>query len=156
MKKKNIEDVKNSKYFTLWDIVPYACVLVIAVALLFIFFLPGKDDMKGFRVVYGDTEIMSYDFAKDEFYFSDGFEDAFDIKEDKYGYTVNVKTDDGINVFFIDKKEKTVKMTDADCSYSQDCTYMPKLEKSGDSIICVPNKIKLIADGEENFSPVTG
>ena len=76
MKKKNIEDVKKSKYFTLWDIVPYACVLLIAVALLPIFLLPGKDDMKGFRVVYGDKEIMSYDFAKDEFYFSDGFEDA--------------------------------------------------------------------------------
>lgn len=156
MKKKNIEDVKKSKYFTLWDIVPYACVLVIAVALLLVFLLPDKDDMKGFTVVYDDAEIMSYDFDKDEFYFSDGFENSFDIKEDVYGYTVTVKTDDGSNVFFIDKEDKSVRMTDSDCSYSQDCTYMPKLEKSGDSIICVPNKIKLIADGKENFAPVTG
>ena len=156
MKKKGVEDVKKSKYFSVWDVIPYVTVVVVAVALLLVFLLPEKQEMTRFYVVYGDTEILSFDFDKDEFVFTEGYEEGIEIKDENGGHSVRVSTQDGTNVFFVNVAERSVKMTDADCSYSQDCTYMPKSEKEGDSIICVPNKLKIIAGGDGVSSPVTG
>ena len=47
MKKKGIEDVKNSKYFAVWDIIPYAIVLVVAAAFILCFPLSGKVKLEG-------------------------------------------------------------------------------------------------------------
>ena len=57
--------------------------------------------------------------------------------------------------FFVDTANRTVKMTEADCSFTEDCTYLPAIENEGDSIICVPNKLRIVA-GSEVSSPVTG
>lgn len=156
MRKKSIEDVKNSKYFSPWDLVPYIAVLAVAVVLMLVFLLPDKSEMNGFYAEYGEQKVMSYDFDKDEFSVEDGFRESVKITSEIGGYKVEIDTEDGFNVFFVDVEKRTVKMTDADCSFSQDCTYMPAIEKSGDSIICVPHKLKLIASGDGLGSPVTG
>ncbi len=156
MKKRSVEDVKNGKYFSVWDIIPYAVVLVVAVALMLVFLLPDKEKMSGFYVEYGETRILSYDFPSDEFTVTSGCEDGVAVKEENDGYTVEINTADGFNVFFVDKQNRTVKMIEADCSFTRDCTYMPAMEESGDSIICVPHKLKIIASGSDVSSPVTG
>lgn len=155
MRKNGIDDVKKSKYFTLWDIVPYLCVLAVAVVLLLVFLLPSKSDMTGFYVMHDDKTVLTFSFDSDTFEVSDEYGEKVKIEEKNGGFSVTVTTEEGYNVFFVDKKARTVKMTDADCSYSQDCTYMPKIEKEGDSIICVPHKLKIVAGGGIN-SPVTG
>lgn len=156
MQKKGIEDVRKSKCFTLWDLVPYAVVLAVAVALMLAFLLPKKENMTGFYVEYGDQEILSYDFGTDEFVIKDAYSDCVTVEGVEGGYHVEISTSDGYNAFFADVHNKTVRMTEADCSFSQDCTYMPAIEKSGDSIICVPHKLKIIAQGNDVGSPVTG
>ncbi len=156
MRKKTIEDVKNSKYFTAWDIVPYVVVLAVAVVLLLVFLLPGKEQMTGFYVECAGARVMDYDFSTDEFATDEGFDEEIEIIPENGGYTVRIGTEEGYNVFFVDKEKRTVKMVDADCSFSQDCTYMPAMEKSGDSIICAPHKLKIVAFGDEVSSPVTG
>ena len=155
MKKKGIEDVKNSKYFSVWDIIPYAIVLVVAAVLMLVFLLPEKEKMNGFYVEYGENVILTYGFSSDEFTVTDGFENNVEVKEENGGYTVEINTGDGFNAFFVDKEKRTVKMIDSDCSFTRDCTYMPAIEESGDSIICVPHKLKIIADGSGLSSPVT-
>lgn len=155
MKKNGIDDVKKSKYFTLWDIVPYLCVLAVAVALLLVFLLPEKSEMTGFYVMHDDRTVMDFSFDSDSFNISEEYKDGVKIEEKNGGYSVSVVTADGYNVFFVDKKERTVKMVDADCSYTQDCTYMPEIKSTGDSIICVPHKLKIVASGGID-SPVTG
>lgn len=156
MNKKGVEDVKKSKYFTLWDIIPYLCVLAVAVTLLLVFLLPEKDDISGFYVEYGDKSVLTYDFAEDKFDIEESFFENVDLEAENGGYTVTIITSDGKNVFFVDKEKRTVKMVDADCSFSKDCTYMPAIGESGDSIICVPHKLKIIAKGDGVSSPVTG
>lgn len=155
MKKKGVEDVKNSKYFSPWDIIPYLCVVVVAVVLMLIFLLPDKQPMSDFYVEYGDSRVMSYDFDADEYTVEEGFEDSVKITATGQGYLVEITTGEGYNAFSVDTQNRLVKMTDADCSFSQDCTYMPAIEKEGDSIICVPHKLKIVAGGGIS-SPVTG
>lgn len=156
MKKKSIEDVKNSKYFSVWDIIPYAVVLIVAAVLMLVFLLPEKDSMNGFYVEYGENRILTYDFSSDEFKVAEGYENNVDVKDEKGGYTVEINTGDGFNSFFVNIEKRTVKMIDTDCSFTRDCTYMPAIEESGDSIICVPHKLKIIAEGRGLSSPVTG
>lgn len=156
MKSRGVDDVKKSKYFTPWDLIPYAAVIAIAVVLLLAFLLPAKESMTGFYVEYGDKRMMSYDFSSDRFDVSAEFENAVKVTAESGGYTVEVDTSEGHNVFFVDKGKRTVKMTEADCSFSKDCTYMPAIEQAGDSIICVPHKLKIIAEGDGVTSPVTG
>lgn len=156
MKKQSVEDIKKSKYFSVWDIIPYAVVLVVAVVLMLVFLLPDKEKMSGFYVEYGEVRILTYDFSSDEFSVADGYAANVVVKDENGGHTVEINTDDGVNVFFVDVEKRTVKMTDADCSFTRDCTYMPAIEESGDSIICVPHKLKIIAEGSGVTSPVTG
>lgn len=155
MKKKGIEDVKNSKYFSLWDIIPYLCVIAVAVVLMLVFLLPEKQPMSDVYVVYGDSRVMSYDFGADKYNVEADFADSVKITATEQGYLVEITTSDGYNAFTVDTQKRQVKMTDADCSFSQDCTYMPAIEKSGDSIICVPHKLKIVAGGGIS-APVTG
>ena len=66
MKKKGIEDVKNSKYFSVWDIIPYAIVLVVAAVLILVFLLPLKEKMKGVYVEFGGKgKITSFCFFEE-------------------------------------------------------------------------------------------
>ncbi len=155
MKKKGIEDVKNSKYFSIWDTIPYLCVVVVAVVLMLVFLLPKKQIVSDFYVDYGDSRVMSYDFDEDEYRVEEEFADSVKISATAQGYLVEITTARGYNAFTVDTQNRSVKMTDADCSFSQDCTYMPAIEKAGDSIICVPHQLKIIAGGGIS-SPVTG
>lgn len=155
MKKHSIEDVRKSKYFSVWDIIPYICVLAVAVTLMLVFLLPEKPLMTDFYVTYGDSRVMSYDFDADAYDIDESFADCVKVTAIDGGYRVEISTNDGFNAFTVDVEKRQVKMVDADCSFSQDCTYMPAIEKSGDSIICVPHKLKIIA-GNGISSPVTG
>lgn len=155
MKKKGIEEVKNGKYFTLWDLIPYLLIAAIAVTLLLVFLLPQKEDMTVFYVMHGDERVMSYDFDAGELSVEEKYKDGVVTGGDENGFFVEIRTSDGFNRFFVDTAKRTVKMTDADCSFTEDCTYLPAIESEGDSIICVPNKLRIVA-GSGVVSPVTG
>ena len=155
MKKKGIEEVKNGKYFTLWDLIPYLLIAAIAVALLLVFHLPQKQNMTVFYVMHGDEKVMSYDFDAGELTVEEKYKDGVVTGGGENGFFVEIRTSDGFNRFFVDTANRTVKMTEADCSFTEDCTYLPAIENEGDSIICVPNKLRIVA-GSEVSSPVTG
>ena len=59
---------------------------------------------------------------------------------------------DEYNVLVIEKTG-SVKMADATCSVSHECTYM-SINDSSDTIICVPHKLRVYA--EKNSSPTLG
>ena len=71
------------------------------------------------------------------------------------GLYLTVTTADGVNTCFVDLGERSVKMTDADCSVSKDCTYMPALDGGDGAIVCVPNRIRIVPVGGIS-APVTG
>lgn len=155
--KNGIQQVKNSKYFVRYDIIAYVAVAVIAVVLLLVFLLPQKGELKGFVLTIDNEEVMTYDFEKDEFSVAEKYRQNITVEGNGEIATVTVNCGHGFNVFTVDKKNKKIKMKEADCSISQDCTYMPAIEKEGDSIICVPHKLKIVALGAEKIDePVTG
>ena len=60
------------------------------------------------------------------------------------------------NKIKVDKKQRTAKVIDANCSTSKDCTFTPAL-KGNSAIVCVPHKLKIVAIGKtEATPPVTG
>ncbi|MCM1546455.1 MAG: hypothetical protein NC033_05405 [Clostridiales bacterium] len=138
MSLKKIEQVKTSKWFSLWDLVAFGAILITAVALILAFTLGGdKSALSGFSVNYRGELVLTYEFGDDKPKILNG--DFVEVEEAKNGFTVRFTTDDGrgYNVIYVDTTEKTVDVTDGNCSTHKDCVHTPKLTKnSSPPIIC--------------------
>lgn len=151
---KDIQKVKNSRFFKKSDLFVYVAVAVIAVVLICVFFVfNNRSELTVVQLFVDDELWLSYDFSADNF--SDENKNVI-VEEIENGYYVSVINNDEKNIFVIDTKDKRVYMTDANCSFSKDCTYIPAIEKEGDTIICVPHKLKLVAKGDVVDNPVSG
>lgn len=153
MSRKVFERVRANGFFRRADLWIYALVVIVAVALLLAFLLPEKEDLDAFEVTYGGERVLVCDF--EQITVQEKFADNVEIEKEDGGFSVTLTTEDGVNTFFVDFGERSVWMTDADCSVSKDCTYMPSLKDDGGSIVCVPNKVKIVPL-EKISSPVTG
>ena len=153
--KTNTETNKR-KFFTGRDVVVYIITAVAVVALFFAFVIsPKKSESDGFRA-YADGELLF------SYYYDD---DKTDVTEygksriERSGDTIYIYTDgerSGFNKLTIDRENKTVKVTDSDCSKTRDCVYEPAL-KHGGAIYCVPHKLKITSiSGGESVPPITG
>lgn len=150
--------VKSSKPFKRFDILIYTFVILL-ISILFLFFviLPNKENIKGFKVTVDNELVLTYIFGKEIDIPNEHKEMVEITTNDGYSYikvfTDNNKTE--YNVISINLENKEVKITEANCSSSHDCTLFPPL-KNGGSIICLPHKLKLLSL-EKGFSdPVVG
>lgn len=153
MSLKKIEQVKNSKWFSIWDLVAFGVILITAVALILAFTL-GRDrsQLSGFSVSYRGETVFTYEFGGEKRILKDGY---IEVKEGDGGFTVKFTTEDkkGYNTIWVNTKDKTVDVTDSNCSTRKDCVYTAKLKNnSSPPIICTVHgltvsPLKFVDDG---------
>lgn len=149
MSLKKIEQVKTSKWFSVWDLIAFGVIIVTAVALILAFTLGrDKSQLDGFSVSYRGETVYEYDFKADKV-----------LKIDEKYIKVDgaaLRFDDGdggYNIIYVDKSAKTVDVTESNCSSHKDCVHTAKLKSnSSPPIICTVHgltvaPLKFVDDG---------
>lgn len=133
MSLKKIEQVKNSKWFSIWDAVAFGVIIIVAVALILAFTL-GRDKsaLGGFSISYRGETIYEYDFNSGK---------VLKINENYIRVDGDVlRFDDGnggYNIISVDTAARTVDVTDSNCSTHKDCVHTPKMSSNSSApIIC--------------------
>ncbi|MDE6557845.1 MAG: hypothetical protein K2K39_01940 [Clostridia bacterium] len=152
MSLKKIEEVKSSKWFSIWDLIAFGVVLLTAVALILAFTV-GKDRsaLSGFQINYRGEQVLTYEFGGKV---PVGGEN-YGVTEREGGFTVRFVTEDkkGFNDIFVDTVKRTVAVTDSNCSAHKDCVHTAALvNNSSLPIICSPHgltvsPLKFVDDG---------
>lgn len=140
MSLKKIEQVKKDKGFKIFDLIIYgAIILTVAVLFIVIFTTRNTDPLTGVQISVRGEVVFSYGFDSSPEYSSESVE----VKEEEAGITVTVHTDgDGINVIYIDKTARTVKVTEANCKGKQ-CVYFDAMANNSQLIYCSPHGLKI-------------
>lgn len=149
MSLKKIDEIKNSKWFSIWDLVAFGVIIIIAVVLILSFTI-GRDKsaLGGFSVSYRGESIYEYDFdsgmvlkINEKYIKVDGDRLRFD---DGNG---------GYNIIYVNTAAKTVDVTDSNCSSHKDCVHTAKLTSNSSApIICTVHgltvsPLKFVDDG---------
>ena len=148
MSLKKIEQVKNTKWFKLWDILVYGLlVAIIAVLFIVVFAISNSGgDLDGIVINYNGEQVFTYDFAEGEYKIlsKDNIEivSENDARIELVFYT---QGRGGFNRISIDKRGRSVRVTDADCSTHKDCTApLYFLDSNIKSINCPPHKMNIM------------
>lgn len=146
MSLKKIEQVKNTKWFKPWDLLVYGLLAAAIVALILVFALSGKGgELDGIIVSYKGEKVFTYNFSQGEYEILSP--DNVEIKkEDANNLELVFYTDGkgGYNNILIDKKGKSVKVTDSNCSWHKDCVYTQALNASRSvPILCTPHALSI-------------
>ena len=151
MKKKNLFELKNSKPFYAFDIALYLAVAAF-IALTFIFALVNNngDVSQGFYVLYDNAIVAEYRYSDGNFIVKDGEHFTVNGENVRFYPDKNVLTD--YNDIFIDRTNKTVRITDATCA-GKDCTTQ-RITENGGFIYCAPHALKIVPMGLND--PVSG
>jgi hypothetical protein len=151
MSLKKITQVKADKGFKILDLIVYGVVILLIVT-LFISFAVTKDKspLKGVEVYVSEkfsfkyNLVFTYDFESDEYDIKNA--EAITVTEDNsFQLKIKILTgDDGYNDVLIDKTNKYVDVTDANCSkFSKDCVYSPKIADVNTAILCAPHGVQI-------------
>lgn len=117
---KRVKNFKNEKLIYPLDLVAAVMIIAVLIATLVMVFKPSG--------------------SKVEIYVDGNLRYTYNLNEDR---TVDI---DGHNVVVI--KNGTVKMKEADC-HNQLCVNNKAISKSGEQIVCLPNKVAvIITDGK--------
>lgn len=153
MSLKKIEQLKADRGFLIWDLVIYGAVAVIIAVLFIVAFTAfDTDPLHGIKISVGSKTSLKYEVI---FEYEFGGEakvlsDTVSIEEDGNGITVTVKAENGdLNVLYIDKSAKSVKMINANCK-GKDCMLLPINDNSG-SITCNSHGLKVEPIVDKNW-----
>jgi len=140
MSLKKVTQVKADKGFKIWDLVVYGAVLIIIAAIfLAVFLTKDESPLKGVRIYVQDTAVFEYDFQSGEYKNAE----SVAVEKEENGLKITVSAGGGYNVVFIDLKEKSVKVTEADCG-KRDCVYTAAITDNGGMIYCSPHKLRIL------------
>lgn len=142
MSLKKVEQVKADKGFKIWDLIIYGAIAVL-VAVLFIVIFATKDEspLTGVRVFVEGQSVFEYEFGGEPVYSEAVTKE--NVEEDDKGLTVTVNSaGGGVNVIYIDKTAKTVKVTEANCNGKQ-CVYFPAIDDNSKLIYCNPHGLRI-------------
>lgn len=145
MSLKKLDEVKQNKWFRAWDIIIYAVILIAAVALILAFTLGGdRSEVEGFYVAYKGERVLSFDFSEDSPKVLDG--NRITVSAQGNVFTIRFETEDGgYNIIEADAENKTVRVTESNCSLHKDCTYTaPIKSNSSPSIVCTPHSLVIV------------
>ncbi len=152
MSLKKIEQIKNSKWFSIWDLVAFGVIIITAVALILSFTI-GRDKsaLSGFSVSFRGEQVLTYEFGGKPSILN---ESCVELEEGEGGFTIRFTTDNGgYNVIYVDTAAKTVDVTDSNCSSHKDCVHTAKLTNNSSApIICTVHgltvaPLKFVDDG---------
>lgn len=139
MSLKKIEQVKKDKGFKVLDLIIYGAVLlVVAVLFIVIFSTHNTDPLSGVKIYVNAQEVFAYEFGG-----VPTNSGRAEVEEDNKGITVTIRSEDGdLNVIYIDKSEKSVKMIETNCR-GQQCLYFPAIDNNSKFIYCNPHGLKI-------------
>ncbi|MCI9625547.1 MAG: NusG domain II-containing protein [Clostridia bacterium] len=122
------------KSFTKWDISIFTAVLVLAFGLYFI--------STGFlgEPVYVEVEVAGKPYAR------------YEMKRYRQPGEILIKTQYGTNTLWISDKE--VRVVQADCPDKLD-VKQGAIGKSGETIVCLPNKLVIKISGERDLDALS-
>ena len=153
--KDRIAQEKENKMFKRWDLVVYGVIILIIIGLFLAVFLNrNKSVLSQIEIQYNNVNIMTYNFENDSLKYAPEYISVEKVSDKEYKFTFNADGD--YNIIHVDVENRIVTCEDANCSFSKDCTTM-KITKAGDTIICAPHKLIVIASGGGDMKePVVG
>lgn len=138
---------KDEKPFKKGDIIVYAVVAIVIIAVSLAVYLPKKDTegITRFDAFFGDEKLFSYDFSTKRITITEFGKDKVAVTDGEKT-KVSIVTEKGSNELEIG--DKYVKMVYADCSSHPDCVekFSP-LTTGGKAIVCLPHGIKVVSYG---------
>ncbi len=144
MSLKKIGQVKEGKYFRIWDLVIYGVIaLIIAALFLAVFLTKDNSSAEGFAVKYAGKTVFTYYYSSNKYEVNSAYGNITVEEENGEKLLLTFRTDDknGYNKIEIDKINKSVKVTDANCSMHKDCVYTPALKDNSSIISCPPHNM---------------
>ena len=147
MSREKLQQTKRAAWFKGWDILIYALILLLLLA-LFLFFVifPEREQLSGIEIFVKNERVFFCDFDEGSY----TIEDASRVVVEENGalLLVTLTTEEGFNTVEIDTKAKRADMTDADCSMSRDCVHMPAIENTASApISCIPHGVVVMPVG---------
>lgn len=147
MSREKLQQTKRAAWFKGWDILIYALILLLLLA-LFLFFVifPEREQLTGVEIFVKNERVFFCDFEEGSY----SIEDASRVRVEEKGalLMVTVTTEKGFNTVEIDTKARRADMTDADCSMSRDCVHMPAIENTASApISCIPHGVVVMSMG---------
>lgn len=151
----NVAAARKDKPFKLGDFVVYVAV-VLVIAVLFIAFFSGDTEQKVkiIKIVDMKTQetLFSYNVDTDQYQINNGT-NGWTVKIERYDgffvtFSKEINGETHFNKMQIKKDgEITVKMVDSVCGFHQDCVKnFPEITKAGGTIVCSPNRIKIVTE----------
>ena len=153
MSLKKVEQVKKDRFFRIWDILVYGVIIVVVVALfLAVTLTADKSSLTAISAYYDNGVAFSYDFEKGELNIA--MPDNVKVEDNgENTLTIIFCTNGGsldkpesYNTIVIDKAERTVSVTESDCSNRKDCVHTPALKDSSSLIVCSPHHLRILPD----------
>lgn len=145
MSRKKIVQLKESKWLRIWDLLVYGIIAVIIVALfLVVFFTRDSAPTEGIKLSYNGVSVFEYDYVSDKYEIKSAENIRVDSNsEKKLELTFFTDGKSGYNKILIDKVERSVTVTDADCSTRRDCVYSPAIKDNSSVICCTPHSLTI-------------
>lgn len=145
MSLEKIDKIKADKGFKLADLIIYAAIAVIIVAVfLAVFLTRDSGELSGISVSVNDNEIFTYSFSSRKYEVLDD-ERIGQIEENDEILYIEIFCDKGYNVLKIDIADGVVSISDADCR-GGDCLYQ-KIENNSGMIYCSPHRLRVVPYG---------
>lgn len=144
---KNCFNKQTNKPFKINDMFIYLLIFTIILALFLSFvIIPKSNDSDGFIVYKGEQKVLTCSYDKNNLQMENNFTLLVETKESEQGLYIKIYTDEkkeGFNLIFVDFSSSCVKMEQATCSHSKDCTKLPAIKNSG-AIYCAPHNLKIV------------
>ena len=161
MSQKKVDQLKQDRFFKIWDILIYGAIALIVAAVFLAVFLTGDNSaLSAVEGQYNNEPVFYYDFSSDELtvYMEDNVEYAY--SEDGNGLMITFCIDGGsltlpsdYNIIFIDKSALSVAVTESDCFSRLDCVHTPAITDNSGVIVCTPHNFQIVPAG---FSDIDG
>ena len=147
MSREKLQQTKHAAWFKGWDILIYALILLLLLA-LFLFFVifPEREQLSGVEILVKNERVFFCDFEEGSY----TIEDVSRVRVEESGdlLLVTVTTEEGSNIVSVDTKARRADMTDADCSWSRDCVHMPPIENTASApVSCIPHGVVVMPMG---------
>lgn len=147
MSREKLQQTKRAAWFKGWDILIYAFILLLLLA-LFLFFVifHEREQLSGIEIFVKNERVFFCELNEGSY----TIEDASRVRVEESGalLLVTITTEEGFNTVEIDTKARRADMTDADCSMSRDCVHMPAIENTASApISCIPHGVVVMPVG---------
>lgn len=140
MSLKKVNEVKKDKGFKLFDLIIYGVIAVlVAVLFIVVFTTRNTDPLTGVKIYVKAQPVFEYEFGGE---INNLSPETITVEEKEGSITLTVQNGDDLNVIYIDKSAKSVKMIEANCRGGE-CMYLGTMNNNSKFIFCSPHGLKI-------------